>query len=47
MVPGMPQIAMPLSTQFPPPYDPGPASLPPTQQDRPVSDIRAVLVEVC
>ena len=45
MVLGMPKPALPLSAQFPPSYDPARQS-PPSQQDRPVSDIRAVMVEI-
>ena len=47
IVPGIPKPAMPLPTQNPPTYDPTSKSTPPAEQDQPVSDIRAVLVEVC
>ena len=47
MPPGAIKPAMPLPTQLPPPYDPATQSARQAQQERPVSDIRAVLVEVC
>ena len=47
MVPEMPKPMMPSPTHYPPPYDPAPQSASQAQQERPVSDIRAVLVEVC
>ena len=46
MVPGMPKLAMPLPSQFPPPYDPGLQSAPAAGPERPLKDIRAVLVEI-
>ena len=37
---------MPMASHYPLPHDSKMQSAPPTQQDRPVSDIRAVLVEI-
>ena len=46
MPPGAIKPVMPLSTHYPPPYDPATQSAPSPQQEMPLSDIRAVLVEV-
>lgn len=41
-----PTPAMPVTLPYPPTYDPGSAAAPPIGHERPISDIRAVLVEV-
>ncbi len=37
---------LPTTTPYPPPYDPTAQVRPPAQQERPISDVRAVLVEI-
>lgn len=40
-------LATPLPTQYPPTYDPASKPTSFSQADSPLSDVRAVLVEVC
>ena len=44
--PFMPGPVQPAASPYPPPYDPFGQANPPAQQERPISDIRAVLVEI-
>ena len=44
--PLMPVPLQPATSTYPPPYDPMGQAKPPVQQERPISDIRAVLVEI-
>ena len=44
--PFMPGIVQPATSPYPPPYDPFGQANPPAPQERPISDLRALLVEI-